>query len=57
MSEPSVGIEHLLAAAIIAAGGSLTISEADITSPEMNGKIFEIAYHDDKIVLTLVEGE
>jgi hypothetical protein len=52
-----MGIEHLLAAAIIAAGGTLTVSANDVGSEQMDGKNMEISYDviAETITLRLVE--
>lgn len=51
-----LGIEHLLAAAIIAAGGVLTVNADDITSVDMEGRYIGLALNDDNtITMELVD--
>lgn len=50
MNTEGVGLEHLLAAAIVAAGGVLTCSAADVSSPEYDGKVIGIELTDDGII-------
>lgn len=57
MSDENVNIqiEHLLAGAIIANGGSLTFDIDNILSDEIVGKQFNLSVEDGVATITLVE--
>lgn len=51
-----VGIEGLLAAAILASGGELKINGDDLSSPEIQGKYIALDLNEDNtIVMRLVD--